>query len=538
MALPEVQYSSRKFLTVVSMLMLGNIKDELNSYVGSILDEIRLNALERSKLDKKTRALKNKLSHNSLKATPRESSVKKNKKASAAGVSKPKTISHNATSKTKQLPAINYDEKMKKRELVQSKASSKYYSRQSGALRNKDYIKVVNEHEFAAADQIQPKVRTQSFKVNPNWEHGKIEGMPVTYYSKRTVNEKRLQHKMLLDKFYVISEKGFKLRVILDRGIKIRAQDVVDKISLAQAASINKNIEQLIGFLHGTMEIVNEYLYNPDIKIIELKSEGAVKDERKVYSENVKALSAVFDSFVEFSDNFKGYTLRESSEALAFEVVQKLVYYLEKCRYLQNIIEEEYKSYDDLINGDIKRLRLHRKEELRSKKRHSNIFDKLFSSSKKTFEPLPQIDKKQPVSNKTAKKEGGEKKEETKRESKKPKESKKEVAKEEGDLLDINTNTDDLNDYIKSCFKKIMPRSSTSYGILQRAYSLANSSRSRSKMSDRKITINQLESSIKMLHLCRMTEDNALRVNANELLKSIEKDYRKMTSKNSKRLHH
>jgi len=242
---------------------------------------------------------------------------------------------------------------------------------------------------------------------------------------------------------------------------------VVDRIDDQQVASLNKNIMQLIDFLYGVMEIFNNVLYNPNINLISLKSDEVVKNEKKMYGVNVKALNEVFDNFNEFYHSFKGYTLKESSKALPFNIVQKLVYYMEKCRFLQNIIEEEYKSYDESVNENVRKFRLQQKEELKMNKTHTNVFDRLFYLSKKPMESksLPQVDKK--VTDGKVKEES----KDEKNEDKKKKETKKEeLVKEENGLAEVNTNSDELNDYMRNSFNKIIPHSTTSYGILRRAY--------------------------------------------------------------------
>jgi len=171
------------------------------------MNKIELNAEERNKLYKKAFKLRTKSSFNTItqtKATFRESPFMNDRKINIGLTDRSKETFLTSNNK---LPEISHGSKR----LKSIRLSSDSFKEREES-KKEDHIKFANGGEV---------VPVTVAKTRTHWQKEKIEGMNVTYYSKRTINEKRLQYKLLLDKFYIISEKGFKLKVILDRGIKV-----------------------------------------------------------------------------------------------------------------------------------------------------------------------------------------------------------------------------------------------------------------------------------------------------------------------------
>lgn len=120
-------------------------------------------------------------------------------------------------SKTAQLPRISSVQE-------NSMQTTRFVSNNS---RSDEYIKItINGQE--SPESKTPRIvktaitrRRQSFKLSSRWEKRRMEDINITCYSKRTINEKKLQYKILLDKFYILAEKWFKLHVIINNGIKV-----------------------------------------------------------------------------------------------------------------------------------------------------------------------------------------------------------------------------------------------------------------------------------------------------------------------------
>lgn len=140
-------------------------------------------------------------------------------------------------------------------------------------------------------------------------------------------------------------------------------KDVLKGIPEKSKISINKKIEILCGLFYCTGKILLDKMIEEkcNIEIDDISKHiskiKTIKNEITAYFENVKVLGISFTYFRQCADAFKVYSRKDTSPNLTCQFIQTLSYCMDKSRFFENNIEEEFKSYDDLVGKAIKLIR-------------------------------------------------------------------------------------------------------------------------------------------------------------------------------------
>ncbi len=255
-----------------------------------------------------------------------------------------------------------------------------------------------------------------------------------------------------------------------------------------------------------------------------------MREEGKNFFEIVNILGLTFDYFRQCVDAYKIIVKREERRPFPLRTVRRLIYCVEKCRFLENNVEEEYRLYESSIDDS---------NQLSRKK---NYLEMLASYNEAAIETRgPVVPKTAPYGNSVFKRLFMESKDKTKLEGTDKSDSnrgKDDINK----LFHEVTEEEKLNEYIQNCLHKILPcRNAYSMGVdsIRREYGrcpIINSRRYRSHMDETTKNRRQLARTIKVLEICNMTENPNLRVSVNTLLKELKKEYDKAREKEKEEL--
>ena len=217
-----------------------------------------------------------------------------------------------------------------------------------------------------------------------------------------------------------------------------------------------------------------------------LEHDRPIKNEENAFFENIVVLGEIFEYFKQCVDAFKIIIRREDRKPFPLQAVEKLIYYIEKCRFLENNVEEEYCLYESSAEETEHWIR--KKASLTSNISASNpskaasVTDRLYSVAATSALPQNGVSQHQPQ--KQAATESSE--DAIPIDDKYVKAKAKDVKKQE-DYEEIfpvfheKNEEEKLNDYIQVCLRKILPSkhsfTSNPMGTLHRMYSFLYSTK-------------------------------------------------------------
>jgi len=251
----------------------------------------------------------------------------------------------------------------------------------------------------------------------------------------------------------------------------MKIADVIKRSPDCSKISLNKKIEELCGLLYATAKMLLQELHEKqaeigiiDIKLANKKKE--ISNEGKAFFENIETFSDTFEYFRQCVDAFKIIIKREERNPLSLKAVEKLIYYVEKCRFLENNVEEEYRMYESSIDNAsqltkkkkyieylAKMTELINPQQNISKPQKTNVFTRLI----KTTNPQDILDSPRKNFTEIAKKKQNYTEESMQNSPINSTENTEKRKKEIEKLFHEVSEEEKLNEYIQGCLHKILP---------------------------------------------------------------------------------